>query len=58
MKILYSLLLFCFLSAWQPALCRATEEYATKTGQSCDACHVDPAGGGELTAQGTTPGRT
>ncbi len=30
----------------------ATEEYAAATGQGCDACHVDPAGGGELTEIG------
>ncbi|OGU17136.1 MAG: cytochrome B5 [Geobacteraceae bacterium GWC2_53_11] len=31
----------------------ATEEYARQTGQACSACHLDPAGGGELTARGT-----
>lgn len=30
----------------------ATEEYAAQTGQKCAACHLDPAGGGELTAGG------
>jgi len=30
----------------------ATEEYAQETGRECAACHVDPAGGGELTAAG------
>ena len=29
-----------------------TEEYAQKTGEECSVCHVDPAGGGELTAEG------
>jgi predicted heme/steroid binding protein len=29
-----------------------TEEYAKKTGKSCGFCHVDPSGGGELTAAG------
>jgi predicted heme/steroid binding protein len=29
-----------------------TEEYAQKTGKDCAACHIDPAGGGELTATG------
>lgn len=37
-----------------PHQARATEEYATQTGQACSACHLDPAGGGELTARGTT----
>ena len=30
----------------------ATEEYAKQTGKVCAACHLDPAGGGELTAAG------
>jgi predicted heme/steroid binding protein len=29
-----------------------TEEFARKTGKECAACHLDPAGGGELTAEG------
>jgi len=33
-----------------PAL--ATEEYALKTGQDCEYCHVSSSGGGELTASG------
>ncbi len=35
-----------------PGLSLSTEEYAQKTGQSCEVCHVDPFGGGELTAAG------
>ncbi len=30
----------------------ATEEYARQTGLACAACHLDPGGGGELTATG------
>ncbi|WP_459815779.1 cytochrome B5 [Geotalea toluenoxydans] len=30
----------------------ATEEYAKETGQTCASCHLDPAGGGELTPAG------
>ena len=30
----------------------ATEEYAKQTGQACATCHLDPGGGGELTAAG------
>ena len=30
----------------------ATEEYAQQTGKSCGVCHVDPAGGGEITSEG------
>jgi predicted heme/steroid binding protein/uncharacterized membrane protein len=29
-----------------------TEEYAEQTGKSCGECHVDPAGGPELTSEG------
>jgi predicted heme/steroid binding protein/uncharacterized membrane protein len=32
----------------------ATEEYAGQTGQTCAACHLDPGGGGELTAASKT----
>jgi predicted heme/steroid binding protein len=31
---------------------KATEEYARKTGKSCDHCHLDISGGGELTKAG------
>ena len=31
----------------------ALPDYATKTGQACGVCHVNPAGGGALTARGT-----
>jgi predicted heme/steroid binding protein len=37
---------------WQPVICGATEIYAKQTGKSCSVCHVDPGGGGELTAAG------
>jgi len=51
MKILCALLLFLALY-WQPVSCGATEIYAAQTGKSCETCHVDPGGGGELTAAG------
>ncbi|MBK5276762.1 MAG: CopD family protein [Desulfuromonadales bacterium] len=35
-----------------PLTASATEEYARQTGQSCEACHVDPSGGGELKPAG------
>jgi len=37
-----------------PVQGRATEEFARQTGKPCSACHVDPSGGGELTAAGAT----
>jgi predicted heme/steroid binding protein/uncharacterized membrane protein len=46
------LLLLSFVSL-APPLAVATEEYARQTGQACAACHLDPGGGGELTAAGT-----
>ena len=36
----------------QPAPISALPDYATKTGQACGVCHVNPAGGGALTARG------
>ncbi len=42
------LVVLCF-----PVACFATEEYARQTGRPCASCHVDPAGGGELTQAGT-----
>ncbi|CAH2030102.1 cytochrome b5 domain-containing protein [Trichlorobacter ammonificans] len=51
MKRCLPLLLPLLLLCSAPVL--ATEEYAGRTGKSCAACHVDPAGGGELTAEGT-----
>ena len=40
------------LVAQLPFPARATEEFARRTGKECVACHVDPVGGGELTAAG------
>ena len=31
----------------------ALPDYTSKTGQACGVCHVNPAGGGALTARGT-----
>lgn len=42
-------LLLLFFSAG--TLC-ATEEYAERTGSDCRICHLNPSGGGELTAAG------
>ena len=46
--VLFSVLLL--LSCPLPG--QATEEFAEKTRQECRYCHLDPAGGGELTAAG------
>ncbi len=52
MKLFLVFLIFCavFLVLSCPGY--ATEEFAMKTGKECGFCHVDPSGGGELTAAG------
>ncbi len=47
-----SLLLLLFFSCLFAGELSATEKFAEKTGQECLVCHVDPAGGGELTTAG------
>ncbi len=44
-------LLFCFV-VLLPESGRCTETYASETGKSCEACHLDPSGGGPLTEEG------
>ncbi len=46
MLLLLALILLCALSV------NATEQYADDTGEQCATCHMDPAGGGTLTATG------
>lgn len=46
----FCIIVFLLLSL--PVAGFATEEYARQTGLACAACHVDPSGGGELTATG------
>ncbi|MBF0556311.1 MAG: CopD family protein [Nitrospirae bacterium] len=41
-----------------PLVVSATPEYAEKTGFQCAVCHINPAGGGKLTAVGETYLRT
>lgn len=47
-KLWLALLLILCLSN----LVQATEQFAGQTGQECGYCHIDPAGGGELTQDG------
>lgn len=49
-RLLLQFLLMMIL-VW-PLTASATEEYARQTGRECSACHLDPAGGGELTKAG------
>jgi predicted heme/steroid binding protein len=51
MKKLYALMILLAIYCL-PLPAHATEEYAKETGKSCSFCHVDPGGGGELTAAG------
>lgn len=46
------LLLIAILVLGSVSLAHATEEFARQTGKKCSFCHLDPAGGGELTAAG------
>ena len=48
LKVLFILTLF--FHGGTPVL--ATPEYAQDTGLECRACHIDPAGGSQLTSQG------
>ncbi len=48
---IFLLALFLVL-LFSPSSVTGTEEYAEETGRTCAACHLDPAGGGELTAEG------
>lgn len=52
MKICTPLLITLLLLLFLPPQARATEALAEKTNKACLHCHLDPAGGGELTAVG------
>jgi predicted heme/steroid binding protein len=41
-----------FLMLFFPAWVLGTEDYAERTGKSCEVCHVDPIGGEKLTPDG------
>jgi predicted heme/steroid binding protein len=49
---LFLLLLSSSFITVHPAPANATPEYALQTGQECIACHLDAAGGSQLTAAG------
>ncbi len=46
------LIIISMISLFIVAPLCATEEYSESTGRDCAACHIDPAGGGELTEAG------
>ena len=46
------LIVVSIVSLFSAAPLYATEEYSESTGRDCAACHIDPAGGGELTEAG------
>lgn len=45
-------MLLIVLFLFSASLACATEQFARQTGHDCSFCHLDPAGGGELTAAG------
>ncbi|GAB4366139.1 MAG: hypothetical protein Kow00128_09290 [Deltaproteobacteria bacterium] len=56
--IAFLLLAALFALVLFPARGEGTEEYASRTGRECRVCHLDPAGGGELTPAGVSFRRT
>jgi len=52
MPLKKSLLLVLLLLSFSGGPLFATEEYAERTGNDCSFCHLNPSGGGELTAAG------
>jgi predicted heme/steroid binding protein len=51
-SLLTTLFLVSLLVCSLPETGSCTEEYSLKTGKACVACHLNPAGGGELTTAG------
>ena len=49
---MYRLILIIMLLIGTVSVAGATEQFARQTGKRCGYCHLDPAGGGELTAAG------
>ncbi|MDD2899449.1 MAG: CopD family protein [Desulfuromonadaceae bacterium] len=52
--LFFGIFLLSSFVLFTPHVTSATEEYAKQTGQACAVCHLDPGGGGELTAAGKT----
>lgn len=52
MHVAMAALLSLLSAVFVPALASATDEYASRTGKECGACHVDPSGGGSLNPEG------
>lgn len=55
-KSLAAMLTLASATVWMllPTVSSALPQYAAATGQPCATCHVNPAGGGTLTATGTS----
>lgn len=47
-----TVLFFFLLSIFPASRLFAFQEYSEATGRGCEFCHIEPAGGGELTAEG------
>jgi len=52
MKFFIAMILLLIVQVPLSRQASGTEEYARQTGKDCVACHLSPAGGGELTAAG------
>lgn len=52
LKVVFGIFLLSSFLLFTPHEACATEEYAMQTGQDCAVCHLNPGGGGELTAAG------
>lgn len=52
MNIRQTILLLLCLLIFSAGDLAATEDFAERTGSDCSVCHLDPSGGGRLTAEG------
>jgi predicted heme/steroid binding protein len=51
-KYFIKLIIFIFIISIFPTGSFGTEEYSKETGKTCKVCHINPAGGGDLTEKG------